>query len=101
MISGMVAAELQAEDPQAMAARWSEVLRIPLGEDAAGNPTIALDDAELRFVEATDGRGDGLGGLDVRTVDKAHVLHAAHEHELAVSEDERVVTLCGVRFRLV
>ena len=101
VVSQMVAAELQAEDPQAMAARWSEVLRIPLGEDAAGNPTIALDDAELRFVEATDGRGDGLGGLDVRTVDKAHVLHAAHEHELAISEDESVVTLCGVRFRLV
>ena len=101
VITQMVAAELQGEDPNAMAARWSEVLQLSVGANEAGNPTIALDDAELRFAEATDGRGEGLGGLDVRTVDREHVLHAAHEHELPVSEDGAMVTLCGVRFRLV
>ena len=101
VISRMTAAELQAEDPQAMAARWSEVLQRPLERSAAGAAAIALDDAELRFVEAADGRGDGLGGLDVQAVDRPHIIRAAREHELAVSADESLVMLCGVRFRLV
>ncbi len=101
VITAMSAAELQSDDPAAMAARWSEVLGLPLQSDVDGRPTIALDDAVLRFVEAADGRGDGLGGLDVRTADRAHVAATARHHDLDVSDDESVVTLCGVRFRLV
>ena len=84
-----------------LAARWSEVLEIPTGSDDDGHPTVALDDAMLRFVEAADGRGEGLGGLDVATVDRGHVITTARHHDLEVSEDESQVTLCGVRFRLV
>ena len=101
VVRRMSAAELQAADPRALAERWSEVLQLPLEENEAGQPSIALDDAELRFVEASDGRGDGLGGLDVEAVDREHVLHAAREHDLEVREDDGVVVLCGVRFRLV
>ena len=101
VISAMTAAELQSDDPSAMAARWSEVLEIPTSSDDDGHPTIALDDATLRFVEASDGRGEGLGGLDVATVDRGHVITTARHHDLEVSEDESVVRLCGVRFRLV
>ena len=101
VITAMTAAELQSDDPSAMAARWSEVLEIAAGSDDGGQPTIALDDATLRFVEASDGRGEGLGGLDVATVDREHVIATARHHDLEVSEDEGVVNLCGVRFRLV
>ncbi len=101
VITAMAAAELQSADPSAMAARWAEVLEIPAGSDGDGHPTISLDDATLRFVEATDGRGDGLGGLDVATVDRGHVIATARHHDLDVSEDESVVMLCGMRFRLV
>ncbi len=101
VITAMTAAELQSNDPTSMAARWSEVLEIPTNLDDDGHPTIALDDATLRFVEASDGRGDGLGGLDVETVDRGHVVTTARHHELEVSEDESTVMLCGVRFRLV
>ncbi len=101
VITAMTAAELQSDDPVALAARWSEVLQIETGSDDEGHPTIALDDATLRFVEARDGRGEGLGGLDVATVDRGHALTFARQHELDVSEDEGVITLCGVRFRLV
>lgn len=100
VISGMIAAELQADDPQAMAARWSDVLQIPLGESAHGAPVIALDDAELHFVLAADGRGDGLAGLAVQTVDRSHIIQAAREHQLPISEDEQIITLCGTRFYL-
>ena len=101
VITAMMAAELQSDDPSAMATRWSDVLEVSTGSDDSGYPTIALDDATLRFVEAADGRGDGLGGLDVATVDREHVIGTARHHDLEVSEDESVVTLCGVRFRLV
>ena len=101
VITAMTAAELQSGDPVAMAARWSEVLQIETGTDDNGHPTIALDDATLRFVEATDGRGEGLGGLDVATVDRAHAITFARHHELDVSEDGSLINLCGVRFRLV
>ena len=101
VITAMTAAELQSNNPIAMAARWSEVLELATGSDDDGHPTIALDDATLRFVEAMDGRGEGLGGLDVATVDRAHAITFAQHHELDVSEDESLINLCGVRFRLV
>ena len=100
VVARMTAAELQSDNPQAMAARWSQVLQRPLTENKAGQPTIALDDAQLRFVEAADGRGDGLSGLDLETVDHPHIIQAAHHHELEISNDETTITLCGIRFRL-
>ncbi len=96
----LTAAELQSSDPVAMAARWSEVIQRPVSSDR-GVPTIELDDAVLRFVEDADGRGDGLGGLDVSVVDRDHVIAAARHHELRVSEDRSTIMLGGVRFRLV
>ena len=101
VVTAMAAAELQSDDPAGLAARWSEVLEISTSSDEAGHPTLSLDDAVLRFVEAADGRGEGLGGLDVATVDREHVVATARHHDLEVSEDESVVMLCGVRFRLV
>jgi hypothetical protein len=100
VVTGMVAAELQTtDDPATLAARWSEVVDRPTGTDTAGNPTIELDAAVLRFVEATDGRGPGLGGLDLAVADRDHVMAAAAEHGFPVDGD--VVTVCGTRFRLV
>lgn len=79
---GITAVELQATDPRPMAERWGGVL----GVDAAGDPpTLGLDDGTIRFVEATDGRGDGLGGLDLATT----------------AGEERRLELCGTRVRLV
>src|SRR5262249_62421353 len=73
----MTPAELQSDGPQALAARWSELLERPVTPDAAGNPQIVLDDAVLRFVPAADGRGEGLGGLDVKVVDRDRLLASA------------------------
>ena len=49
--------------------------------------TIELDDATLRFVPATDGRGDGLAAIDVEAIDRAR---AGDTLELG-----------GIRFNLV
>jgi len=98
VVRAMTAAEIQAEDPRALAERWSRVVDRPVAAGAGGDPQITLDDAVLRFVPVRDGRGEGLGGLDLDVKDRGHVLRAAAERGCPVSGD--VVTVCGVRFRL-
>ena len=85
LITAMTAAELQSEDPDRLARRWSEVMERPV-QMRDGQRVIALDDATLRFTEATDGRGEGLGGLDLACADSTRA---------------GLVQICGIRFRLV
>jgi hypothetical protein len=95
---GIVAAELQSPDPVRLAGRWSEILRRPV-RDANGAPTIDLDYGELRFVAAKDGRGEGLGGIDVKITRHERARFAARQKE--VVEEEGALMLCGTRVRLV
>ena len=99
VVRAMTAAELQSDDPELLAERWSQVMELPLARDDRGHPTIALDDAELRFVKATDGRGEGLAGLDLDCADRASVLAGGRARRLSVEGD--TVLACGIRFRLV
>ncbi|HYB69223.1 MAG TPA: VOC family protein [Candidatus Bathyarchaeia archaeon] len=91
---GMVAAELQSDDPDRLARRWSEVIERPVT-----SRVIALDDARLRFVPATDGRGEGLGGLDLAVADPARLLAAARSY--GVPTVDGAALICGIRFRPV
>jgi catechol 2,3-dioxygenase-like lactoylglutathione lyase family enzyme len=92
--TGIVAAELQSEDPERSAARWSEVLGTP-----RRNLEIPLDEGTLRFVEAADGRGEGLGGIDVAATGIPEVLERARNRGLRI--EGNCIHLCGVRVRLV
>jgi hypothetical protein len=94
----IVAAELQSPDPARLAARWSEILRRTV-RDADGVRTIDLDLGVLRFVLATDGRGEGLGGIDVKIPRHERARFAARQKDV-VEEDEALM-LCGTRVRLV
>jgi len=98
-VSAIVAAELQANDPAELAARWASIAELPVGADAAGNPTVALDNATLRFVPITDGRGEGLAGLDLAATDADAVMAAARARGCAIGD--RQVTICGMRITLV
>ena len=97
--AAIVAAELQGDDPYAMARRWGQVLgreAEPVGEYWR----IGLDHGgELRFVRASDGRGEGLGRFDVAVRDPAAV-HAAAKARNRVAGDGDVL-LAGTRVRLV
>lgn len=97
-VTGIAAAELQAEDPAALAQRWSSIIETPVTKDGAGNPTVELDNATLRFVPVADGRGEGLGGIDVVCADKPAILAAAADRGLPVQGDQ--VTICGLRINL-
>jgi hypothetical protein len=94
----ILAAELQSPDPAGLAARWSDILRRPV-RDAAGVLTIDLDLGALRFVAATDGRGEGLGGIDVKIPRHERARFAARQKEVA--EEDGALLLCGTRVRLV
>ncbi len=69
----------------------------PALDDLKG--VLGIEDAVIRFVEATDGRGDGLGGIDIEVADSTELLKNADDRGLKVSDTQ--VMLCGVRFNLV
>ena len=77
-----------------MGSRWSEIAQLPLE-----NNTLALDNATIRFVECSDGRPEGLGGIDVICRDFDSVLGAARN--LNAQTDENQVMLCGLRINLI
>lgn len=96
--TGIVAAEVQGADPDATSARWSEVLGLDR-RTMDGGFRIGLDGGEIRFVAATDGRSEGLGGFDVAVRDPETVAKRARSLG-RVDADGRVV-LCGARVGLV
>ena len=98
VVSGISAAEIQSNDPAALAQRWADIFDSAV-EIVGGLSTIKLDNATLRFVEAVDGRGEGLGGIDVIVVDRACVLAAADERGCRGADDQLMIG--GVRINLV
>ena len=89
--------EIQSETPAALAARWGEVLRLePEPRDAGFR--IALEGAEIRFVDARDGRGEGVCGFDVAIGDRGGFERAALA--LGVAIEDAGIECCGVRFAL-
>lgn len=97
-VHGIAAAVLQGDDPAALAQRWSAILQRPCSEGPAGH-ALALDNAELRFQRAGDGRGEGLAGIAVRTNDPAAIREAAVRRGCPV--DAQAVHIGGIRFELV
>jgi hypothetical protein len=98
-VTGYQAVELQSADPRGLAERWSSIAEVPLRRDARGRFEIPLDNASVRFVEATDGRGEGLGGIDVLVKDRQRILQAAAGRGKRLSDDQ--VMICGTRFYLL
>ncbi len=99
VVRAIAAAEIQSAEPDALAARWSKIVELPIKQDARGNPSLQLENASIRFVKETDGRGEGLGGVDLVAVDRARALAAADRLGRRGSDD--LIMLGGVRFRLV
>jgi hypothetical protein len=91
--------ELQADDPAAMARRWSEVLAAPARSDG-GEYAISLSDGgQIRFGKDRDGRGEGVSGFQVAAVDAARVRERARAR--GALRPDGTIGLCGVRIALV
>jgi hypothetical protein len=94
LVSAITAAEMQCEDPEKVASRWSEIAEIDRA-DVGGVPTIPLENATLRFVPLLDDRGEGLAGIDLKCSDPGAVKANAAKRGLPVADDH--VCLVGMR----
>ncbi len=86
--------EIQSDDPAAMAARWAQVL----GETVLARDShfdIVLEDGVVRFVRATDGRGDGVSAFDVSVRDVAAFERRARD--LGCVDKHGAIVACGTR----
>jgi hypothetical protein len=92
----IVGAEVQADDPGVMARRWGDVLGLEVRGDGL---SLGLEGGEIRFVQAFDGRGDGLRAFDVKVRHPAAVRGRAAARGAVDAHGE--VMLCGTRVKLV
>jgi hypothetical protein len=97
-VSAIAAAELQVDNPSAVATRWAEIAELPVEVGGVAS-LIQLDNARLRFVGCADGRPAGLAGLDLVSHDRDAVLSAATEHGAPVDGNSFVA--CGMRWNLI
>jgi hypothetical protein len=99
VVDGLVGAELQSEDPAALAELWARILGLPVTECRSGDSGIQLQNGMLRFVPAADGRGPCVGAFDLKVADRSRLLAAAKERGCDHSYDH--VVLCGTRINLI
>ena len=89
--------ELQGTDPLELAELWAKVAGVDL-QRSGDHLAIRLNNATIRFVEATDGRGPGLSGIDLNVNDRQTILTKAEERGALVSEAR--ADICGVSWHL-
>ena len=94
-VDGILAAELQCDDNKAVAKKWSDIAEIPLDEEL----NLELDNASLRFIPCSDGRPEGLGGLDLSAPGKLEILQTADSLGLQTGDSQ--VQICGMRLNLL
>jgi len=98
VVTEITGVELQSADPLGLAHRWSQILKRPVARTGSGVIRIVLDQGAIRFVAATDGRGEGVGGFDVATTDRHRLIGAARQRGLPV--DDAHVVIGGTRIWL-
>lgn len=99
IVRGIAAAEIQTPDPTDLAARWGQIVELSVAEDQEKRQNLRLDNAGIRFIKDSDGRGEGLGGVDLLVNDRSRLLAAAERRGRRLADD--LVHICGVRFRLI
>jgi hypothetical protein len=98
VVTSFKAVELQSADPRGLAERWSSIAELPLRSDSRGRIEMPLDNASVRFVEAADGRGEGLSGIDIVVANRKRLLATAESRGCRAGYDQ--VVICGTRFYL-
>ena len=101
IVDGISGLDLEASDPERVAARWSEITDIAT-EQQDGVPVLPFENAVIRFLPpgpaGADKSGDTIVGVDLVAVDSPAALAAAEERGLPVHDG--TVTICGIRFRV-
>jgi hypothetical protein len=101
-VAGILGVEIQANAPDELASRWASILMrndpVPFEEEWH----VTVDNAVLRFVRDSDGRGEGLSGIDVATNDPVAIRGAAQRRGLTIQGDSILVggVRCYLRRRI-
>jgi hypothetical protein len=96
-VTGITAAEIQCDNPEQVARRWSDIAQLPVTSQH-DQWRIELANAVLRFVPCRDGRPEGLGGIDVASANRDAILQAAQARNAVTAPDQ--VYLGGLRINL-
>ncbi|MCP5070100.1 MAG: hypothetical protein GY946_26325 [bacterium] len=95
----IVGADVQANDPRAMATRWAEVMAQKAPTEEAGSFRIDLDEGGyVRFHPPQDDRGEGVSGFTVAATDPARLRSEAER--LGCLDDAGEIHICGVRISI-
>ena len=97
LVTGICGAEVQTQDPHALAARWAQALGLAVIDGET--PSLEVDDATIRFVHCLDGRPEGLGAIDLSCPDDDAA--AASAVAAGCDVDGRMVIVNGLRLHLV
>ena len=101
VVRGFSHVRLRADDPQALAARWGQLLgasATPLGPDEW---VLALDGGQIRFAASTAQAPAGLADVGLRVADAPALLAAAAAQGWPVDAASLRVQLGGVWFELL
>lgn len=98
-VTGIAAAELQADDPEQLAHHWGRILELPVSNGPGGALEIELENASLRFVPCRDGRPEGLGAIDLHCSDRSAIMASAQQHNAV--HGENLIHLGGMRIHLL
>lgn len=94
----MVGIEIQTPDPADLAQLWAKIINLPAEEKTGNEWHIDLSSGVIRFVPETDGRGVGVGGIDIKIADKDRVLETARQRGCETTDS--MVVICGTRFNI-
>ncbi len=92
----IVGADLQADDPEAMATRWAEVMGQKARAGGDGAFRIDLDEGGfVRFHPPRDERGEGVSGLTIAAADPERLRAEAAKRGCVDADGD--VAICGVK----
>ncbi|HEY2776035.1 MAG TPA: VOC family protein [Candidatus Binatia bacterium] len=93
-VAGIAGVEIQSEEPDRLAAHWQELFG--LGTPRRPATFVLPDGGFVRFVEDTDGRGEGIHSIVLETSHAQAIRTQAAARGLAIDADGAIV-IAGVR----
>lgn len=94
-VTDLLAVTISAEDPDALAARWAELLGVT--PDPADSRRLPLAHGAIEFDAAEAGAGTSLSGITLQVADVEAISLRAAEAEVVVDDG---IVIGGVHFRL-
>lgn len=98
-VEAITAATIASPDQMTLAMRWAEITQVPYDLDDQNRPILEFENAVIRFVPETDGRGERLIGVDLRCADQDAVVRSADR--LGCLTDTGTITAAGLEITCV